>query len=143
GCYYMTDVEPSAQGAYQPAENGTREHGVYSSFGEARLAFDLGHLALRAAIRVRTNRAVQQDGQLLNEEHGPFMLETTVGRMIFNELLPEDLPYQNEIMDRPNLRRVVAFCYRSLGDAATAEIVDKIKNTGFHYATRSGVTIAI
>jgi DNA-directed RNA polymerase subunit beta' len=46
-------------------------------------------------------------------------------------------------MDRPNLRRVVAMCYRELGGEETAEVVDRIKNTGFHYATRSGVTIAI
>ena len=57
--------------------------------------------------------------------------------------MPEGIPFQNDNMDRPHLREVVAVCYRELGGEATAEIVDKIKNTGFHYATRSGITIAI
>jgi DNA-directed RNA polymerase subunit beta' len=143
GCYYMTDVEPRDHGAYATTNNGTSQVGVYSSFETARIAYELGHVALRAPIRVRTPRSVHQGGELLNAERKPYMLETTVGRMIFNELLPEELPFQNDIMDRPNLRKVVALCYSRLGNAATAEIVDRIKATGFHYATRSGVTIAI
>ena len=143
GCYYMTDMEESAPGAHQPAANGNAEKGVYGSFESARYAFDLGHLDLRARVKVQTNRAVQQDGEIINEAGEPIFIVTSVGRIIFNELLPEVLPFQNDNMDRPNLRKVVALCYRQLGDQATAEIVDAIKSTGFHYATRSGVTIAI
>jgi DNA-directed RNA polymerase subunit beta' len=148
GCFYMTDIDPEGRGAYKGADGRVAE-GVYGSFEEARLAFDLGIIDLRAPIRVRTTRPVRGGGTTTHPEIGPdglprpFMVETTVGRIIFNEVVPEELPFQNDGMDRPNLRRVVAACYRELGGERTAEVVDRIKNTGFHYATRSGVTIAI
>ena len=59
------------------------------------------------------------------------MVDTTVGRIIFNDVLPESIPFQNLGMDRPSLRKVVRLCYRTLGGEATAEVVDRIKNTGF------------
>jgi DNA-directed RNA polymerase subunit beta' len=142
GCYYMTDLAPRARGAFDPSAEGPLK-GIYSSFDEAKLAFDLGVLDLRAPIRVRTGRPIEENGGVRNSERNVILLDTTVGRIIFNEILPAALPYQNDGMDRPNLRRVVAMCYRELGGEETAEVVDRIKNTGFHYATRSGVTIAI
>ncbi len=148
GCYYMTDIDPKARGAYRPA-NGRVAVGVYGSPEEAKLAFDLGVVDLRAPIMVRSPRAVQAGGVRsdpeLDAQGRPKarMFETTVGRIILNETLPDSLPFQNDGMDRPHLREVVALCYRELGGERTAEVVDRIKNTGFHYATRSGVTIAI
>ena len=149
GCYYMTDKDANARGAYREA-NGRAAEGLFGSFEEAKLAFDLGIVDLRAPIRVRTTKAVLGDGNVLTEPEydtngnpRPHFIETTVGRIIFNEILPEELPFQNVIMDRPNLRKVVATCYRTLGGEATGEVVDRIKATGFHYATRSGITIAI
>ncbi len=148
GCYYMTDIDEKAAGRYVAA-NGKPAAGTYGSAEEAKLAFDLGIVQLRAPIRVRTTRSVEAGGGILNPETDkkgkakPFFFETTVGRIIFNEVLPEELPFQNDGMDRPNLRRVVAMCYRELGRDRTAEIVDRIKTTGFHYATRSGITIAM
>jgi DNA-directed RNA polymerase subunit beta' len=148
GCYYMTDIDQKARGAYRPA-NGRSAEGIYGSAAEAKLAFDLGIVDLRAPIRVRTTRPVQSGASVqlpeldANGNPKPFFFDTTVGRVIFNEVLPEQLPFQNDSMDRPTLRRVVALCYRELGRDQTAEIVDRIKSTGFHYATRSGVTIAI
>jgi DNA-directed RNA polymerase subunit beta' len=149
GCYYMTDIDAGARGAYREA-NGRPAEGHFGSFEEAKLAFDLAIVDLRAPIRVRTTKTVFGDGGSLAEpEFGadgnprPHTIETTVGRIIFNEILPPELPFQNVIMDRPNLRKVVATCYRTLGGEATGEVVDRIKATGFHYATRSGITIAI
>ncbi len=149
GCYYMTDTEENARGAYRADSTGRVLSGLYGSFEEAKLAFDLGIVDLRARIMVRTVRPVVTAGAITSPEPGPggtpkpHLFETTVGRIIFNEVLPEEFPFQNDTMDRPNLRRVVAACYRQLGGERTAEVVDRIKNTGFHYATRSGVTIAI
>ena len=146
GCYYMTDIDPKARGAYRPAENGRPPEGVYGSFEEAKLAYDLGVVDLRAPIKVRTDRPVQGEAP---PEPGPDgkpkarLIDTSVGRIIFNEVLPPELPFWNEVMNRPNLREVVAQCYRELGGERTAEVVDRIKDIGFHYATKSGVTIAI
>ncbi|MFN0096092.1 MAG: DNA-directed RNA polymerase subunit beta' [Dehalococcoidia bacterium] len=149
GCYYMTDIDLNGRGAYRLADAGHGSEGTYGSFEEARLAFDLGVVELRSPIRVRTERPVfGADGleePVLNANglaRGRFIV-TSVGRIIFNEVLPEGVPFQNAVMDRPHLREVVALCYRQMGGEATAEVVDRIKNTGFHYATRSGVTIAI
>ncbi len=149
GCFYMTDMDPQGRGAYRE-ENGRPAEGFFGSFEEAKLAFDLGIVDLRAAIRVWTTRSVQgKDGVPSTPEVLPsgevkrIPVETTVGRIIFNDVLPEEIPFQNLGMDRPALRRVVALCYRTLGGEETAQVVDRIKNTGFHYATRSGITIAI
>ena len=148
GSYYMTEVAEGARGAFVEA-NGAPARGVYSSFDEAKLAFDLGTVDLRASIKVRTDRPAA-DGNESDEASGPAtplaaarLLETTIGRIIFNEVLPEELPFQNYTMDRPALRRLVALVYRELGSEATAEVVDRIKEVGFRFATQSGVTIAI
>ncbi len=147
GSYYMTEVSESARGAFVES-NGAPARGVYASFDEAKLAFDLGALDLRAPIKVRTDRPAA--GSIDSEEaagaaplDAPRLLETTAGRIIFNEVLPEVLPFQNYTMDRPALRRLVALVYRELGSEATAEVVDRIKEVGFRFATQSGVTIAI
>jgi len=79
------------------------------------------------------------------------IVETTVGRLIFNEVLPGGvasavtggIDYLNERMDRKMLKTVVARCYEVLGNEDTAEVVDNIKRIGFEYATRSGITIAV
>ncbi|MGE3073812.1 MAG: DNA-directed RNA polymerase subunit beta' [Dehalococcoidia bacterium] len=149
GCYYMTDIDTKAKGGYKEVK-GQQPEGVFGSLAEAKLAFDLGMLDLRAPIRVRTERIVDGNGgtvdePTLDEEGNPKsrFVETTVGRIIFNEVLPEGMHFQNVIMDRPNLRKVVSTCYRTMGSEETGEVVDRIKATGFHYATRSGITIAI
>ena len=127
GCYYLTLLDPNARGAYK---KGPPSEGVFGSFAEAKLAHDLGIVGLQAPIRVRDTR-------------GGKFIDTSVGRIIFNELLPEELGFRNEVMDKKALRNVVADCYKALGNEATAEAVDQIKRAGFQYCTRSGMTIAI
>jgi len=128
GCYYLTLVKPRAKGEYRP---GIPPKGVYSSFQEAKLAHDLGLVGLQAKIKVRDPRT---GGQLI---------DTTVGRIIFNEVLPEELALRNEVLDKKDLKDLVAECHHKLGMERTGEMVDAIKNVGFHYATQSGMTIAI
>jgi DNA-directed RNA polymerase subunit beta' len=128
GCYYLTLIKPVAKGEYRP---GMPPQGVYGSFQEAKLAYDLGLVELQAKVKVRDART---DGQLI---------DTTVGRIIFNEVLPQELDFRNEVLDKKDLKDLVAECYRKLGMEHTAEMVDAIKNVGFHYATQSGMTIAI
>ena len=79
------------------------------------------------------------------------VIETTVGRIIFDEILPAGvgtavsggIDFINEKMDRKMLKTVVARCYDVLGNEDTAEVVDNIKRIGFEYATQSGITIAV
>ena len=66
-----------------------------------------------------------------------------MGRIIFNRALREELWFINEVLDRKGVDSVVARCYKHLGREVTAEVVDNIKDLGFEYATRSGITIAV
>ncbi len=121
GCYYLTTAKAGAQG----------EGKYFGSFEEARLAHDLGVIELRAEIEVR---APGQDGQ---------KIKTTVGRIIFNEVLPPEFSFQNTAIDKTILKQLVTECCRTLDDKETAEILDNFKKLGFHYATKSGITIAM
>ena len=68
---------------------------------------------------------------------------TTAGRIIFNRVLPEPLQFVNERLDKAGVNDLVQLCYRRMGQEVTAEVADQIKSIGFHYATRSGITIAV
>ena len=123
GCYYLTMVEENAKGT------GRR----FSSLEDARLAYDLGIINLRAEIKVR-----------LESENGVNgWVDTTAGRIIFNDALPVELGFRNVEMDKSALNDVTAEIHRILGNEGTVVALDAIKNLGFHYATRSGITIAI
>jgi len=79
-----------------------------------------------------------------NGAHGRVQgFKTTVGRVIFNEAMPRALAYKNEVLDKGKLKDVIGEVYRELGPAKTAQVADDIKRLGFHYATRSGTTMAI
>ena len=118
GCYYMTLVRPGARG----------ENRVFRDGDEAILAYQLNEVELQARVTIRV------DGQ---------RMETTVGRLLFNERIPKELGFHNQVIKRKELSALVAEVYRRFGTAATAEFLDGIKEIGFKYATRSGTTIAI
>ena len=128
GCYYLTLSRDDGQGGYRP---GMPLRGLYASFEEARLAYDLGELHLHAKIRVRDARS------------GGALVETTVGRIIFDDVVPDGMPFQNALMDKKTLRDLVSRCYKELGGDPTALMADKIKDMGFRFGTQSGVTIAV
>ncbi len=121
GSYYLTTIKRGAKG------EGT----VYGSFEEAQLTHELGQVDLRAEIEVRDP---QKEGE---------RLKTSVGRIIFNEVLPPQLGYLNKAIDKSGLKQLVTECCRVLPDETTAEVLDQIKNLGFHYASRSGTSIAM
>ncbi|MCL4459815.1 MAG: DNA-directed RNA polymerase subunit beta' [Chloroflexi bacterium] len=124
GCYYMTIIKAGAKG----------EGKFFSSPEEARLAYDLGIIDLQAAIKVRMPSAETDKTEIIT---------TSIGRIIFNEILPPRLRFKNETMDRKTLRATIAECYRIYGTERTAELLDDIKQMGFQFATKSGITIAI
>ena len=121
GCYYLTTVIPGATG------EGT----ILGSFEEAKLRYELGNIDLRAEIEVRKE---QENGK---------RIKTSVGRIIFNEVLPPELGFYNESIDKSSLKQIVTDCYKFLPNEETAEVVDSIKQLGFRYATKSGTTIAM
>lgn len=118
GCYYMTMVK----------EKGKGSGGRFANFDDARLAYDLGQIDLCSMINVR---------------NGAEWVDTTVGRIIFNEVLPAEIDFRNEEINKSVLRDLVADCYRKVGKEETARVVDAFKDLGFAYASKSGITIAI
>ncbi|MCS7287225.1 MAG: DNA-directed RNA polymerase subunit beta' [Anaerolineae bacterium] len=124
GCYYLTLMEEGVKG----------EGKIFADFDEVILAYETGVVDLHAKIKVLAKPSPDQ---------APQLIETTPGRVIFNVALPEELRFQNKVMDKKALNDLVAECYRKLGMHATAQVVDALKDLGFKYATRSGITLAM
>jgi DNA-directed RNA polymerase subunit beta' len=135
GCFYLTMEREGRKG----------EGKVFANFDEVELAYNLGKVDLHARIKLRVPYRYTLPGRHNAIENGDEsgMIDTTVGRVLFNQWLPEPLRYVNNVMDKGTLNDLVAEAYRLLGQEGTAELVDQIKEVGFRYATRSGLTIAI
>jgi DNA-directed RNA polymerase subunit beta' len=136
GCFYLTSEREGAKG----------EGKVFGSLDEIELAHALGHVDLHARIKLhaKTHYTIAgkryADGRARQRE-----IETTVGRALFNQILPEELQFWDPgvPLAKGQLKDLVSEAYNQLGLEATADLVDRIKAIGFRYATRSGVTIAI
>jgi len=118
GCYYLTLEKQKSQ----------EEMKEFCSPDEAIMSYDLGYTSLQEQIKVRINGS---------------KIVTTVGRLLFNERLPEALRYCNQVVDRKMLAEIVARCYRMFGTAVTAKTLDGLKELGFSFATKAGTTIGI
>ncbi|MDP9374216.1 MAG: DNA-directed RNA polymerase subunit beta' [Chloroflexota bacterium] len=133
GCYYMTLPRDGARG----------EGKSFVDFNEVMLAYESGLLDLQARIKVLQPGAAGVDGADGAGDGGSRLLETTVGRVIFNQEVPEELGFRNVTMARKQLRLLIADCYRKLGPDRTARLADRLKGLGFRYATRGGLSIGI
>ncbi len=109
--------------------------------GENKMVADIPHFG--AAAMDETREELRQLGLLGSTWPKERLLCTTVGRVIFNRSLPEELWYIDDTLDRKGVDAVVARCYKHLGRDKTAKLVDNIKDMGFQFATRSGITIAV
>ncbi|MEA2574657.1 MAG: DNA-directed polymerase subunit beta [Chloroflexia bacterium] len=132
GCYYMTVMRPGTEG----------EGKIFASPEEAELAYNSGIINLQAPIVVR----------MRNHEGKTELVETTVGRVMFNavvyrfneELSPEErIPYRNQAMDKGALRGLMAEVHLKMGSRRTAEVADVFKRLGFQFATKSGMSVAV
>jgi DNA-directed RNA polymerase subunit beta' len=132
GCYYLTVLAEAETGAGR----------AFSSADEAIMAAQLGQVHVQAPIKVEIDivEGTEEDGTLRTH---PEVIETTAGRVIFNTVLPRELGFSNQVMDRKGLKEIIARCYRDLGPDATARLVDGIKAVGFRYATAAGITIGV
>jgi DNA-directed RNA polymerase subunit beta' len=109
--------------------------------GESKMIKDIAAFGAAAMNEVR--EALRVLGLLGASWPTNRLITTTVGRIVFNRALPEELWFINDVLDRKGVDAVVARCYKHLGRDLTAEVVDNIKDLGFSYATRSGITIAV
>jgi DNA-directed RNA polymerase subunit beta' len=118
GSYYLTKSKTGDLG----------EGRVFSSAGEVVIAYDCARVGLHAKIKVRIR------GKLI---------ETTVGRVIFNQIVPEEIGFINELLNKKRLTQIVQLVFRTCGNLKTAEFLDKLKDLGFSYATQGGLSVGV
>jgi len=151
GCYYVTMARP-----LNPGEQAR----AFSSKEEAIMAYDEKRLGLHDPIKIRVPKgtvvAEEKSRREINATLGEdSRLLTTVGRVIFNDLLPDNalarregngtgtwLPYYNVPLDKKGLQRIITECHGLLGRSKTIALLDAIKDLGFRWATVAGVSIA-
>jgi DNA-directed RNA polymerase subunit beta' len=134
-----------------PVEDGRGTGRAFSSVAEARMAFDAGQLEMGSKVKIRMKDVVPPAGMTLPEgvqadENGiiaTLTVETTLGRAIFNETLPLDYPFIDATVDKKRLSLIVNDLAERYTKAQVAASLDALKETGFHWATRSGATVAI
>ncbi len=118
GCYFLTSEIKEGLGAGK----------VFSNTDEAIMAYQEKCVDLRAKIKVRLESGI---------------IETTPGRLLFNEILPPEIDFVNETVNKSKLKRIMAQVFTTKGQEATADLADAIKNLGFRYATSSGISIGM
>ena len=126
----------------QEREGSLGEGRVFGSVAEALMAFDLGELAIGAKIRLRLRDIVPPEGSELRAD-GSILLETTLGRAIFNEALPADYPFVNAEVGKKRLGVIINDLAERYPKVEVATCLDALKELGFRWATRSGVTVSI
>ncbi len=129
GCFYLTMEKPLAEGQTER---------LFSSEGEAILTYQLRRVTLHEPVIAMVKAWDEEAGAAVDTR-----VRTTVGRIIFNQIVPDRLRFKNVNMKRTELRKLVDECYRILGPEETANVVDGVKAVGFQYATRGGMTIAV
>jgi DNA-directed RNA polymerase subunit beta' len=136
GSYYLTYLNDD--------ENEPGSGYVFKNSFEAMTAYDLGKVSLQAKIKVRISNkgrtVVTEDGKRIE---GNKVIETTVGRCIFNDILSEEMPFYNLTMSGKSLKVVINDCAQFCGNRATIALLDDIKDIGFKYAGTAGLSFGI
>ncbi|HZK22406.1 MAG TPA: DNA-directed RNA polymerase subunit beta' [Oscillospiraceae bacterium] len=139
GSYYLTIVKPGEKG----------EGKVFRDVSEAVMAYDEGDIGLHAEIKIRISKVI--DGENVTK-----MLTTTLGRVIFNQPIPQDLGFVDRtdpdkifdlevdtLVDKRQLGKIIDRCIKIHGTSIASEVLDKVKDQGYKYSTKSGITVAI
>src|SRR5687768_11819138 len=142
GCYYLTKSRAGAKG----------EGRVFGNTDDVLLALEAGEVETLTPIRLRysgslLDMTVTRDDQAVLQAEAQDVknkiINTTVGRVIFNTSLPSIMPFVNGQLKKKGLQQVVQYCHQHYGLEHTVEMLDSLKNLGFTYATRSGLSIGI
>lgn len=115
---------------------------LFADYDEVEAAYHLGYVDLHAKIRFRTKTYYDDEGNRLDEPQER-IIETTVGRVIFNQVLPEFARFVNWPVDKGGIKDIMGLIYDLGGRELTVQVADPIKDLGFHFATKSGITLAI
>jgi len=133
GVYYLTMWEDAPRKGDGMA---------FADMDEVELAYQLKKVDIHAKIRLRTTTWYDEEGNRLDEPETR-VIHTTVGRVLFNRIMPESLRFINKVLDKGGIKKVISMLYEIGGEKVTGEVADKVKDLGFAYATRSGVSLAI
>ena len=139
GCYYLTIINENAKGAGR----------IFSSEDEAIMAYSMGQITLQSPIKVRITRTFR-------DETGSRLIDTTLGRLIFNDALPQNLGFRkreclddmfalevDELVGKKQLSKIVDQCFHTQGEHRTAQVLDAIKALGFKYSTVGAITVSV
>ncbi len=142
GLYYLTKSRPGTKG----------EGRTFASMDDVLIALEMGEVETLTPIKLRhTGRVIDlvkafDNQNLLHTEPIEFSKQymgTTVGRVILNDVLPDEMPFINGLLKKKGLSQLVQYCYLKFGIRVTVKMLDLIKSLGFLYATRAGISIGI
>ncbi len=130
GCYYITKALPGDKG----------EGMVFASMDEAVIAYDQGRVALHARVKVRVPATPDEFAE---GKTGMQIVDTTMGRILFNRIVPRNVGYINEILTKRRLVQIIGQIFHKSGNLLTTRFLDDLKDMGFYYATKGGLSISI
>src|SRR6195952_1154021 len=142
GLYYLTKKRTGAKG----------EGRTFASMEDVLIALEMGEVETLTAIKLRytgkvidLNKAFDNQNILHTEpiEFTKQYMDTTVGRVILNDALPEGMPFVNGLLKKKGIGQLINYCYLNLGLEVTVKTLDEVKNLGFLYATRAGISIGV
>ena len=138
GCYWLSKIRAGALGQGK----------IFSSSEEALLAYEFGQIDLKAKIKVEIDKTFNLENLEKNKSKSCFasdlqLVETTAGRILLNEILPNDFPFQNETLDSKKLEEITRLLIERYGNQKAADILDQIKSLGFEYSTVSGLSLGM
>ncbi|MBC7840391.1 MAG: DNA-directed RNA polymerase subunit beta', partial [Nitrospiraceae bacterium] len=142
GLYYLTKSRAGTKG----------EGRTFASIDDVLIALEMGELETLSPIKLRyTGRVIDIAKAFDNQnvmhsepvEYQKQYMETTVGRVILNDVLPDEMPFINGLLKKKGMAQLVHYCYLNFGLQVTVKMLDEIKALGFLYATRAGISIGI
>lgn len=142
GLYYLTKMRPNSKGSGR----------TFASIDDVLIALEMGEVETLTAIKLRhTGKVIDltkafDNQNILHTEPIEFSkqyMDTTVGRVILNDVLPESMPFINGLLKKKGMAQLVQYCYLRFGLQTTVQMLDEVKKLGFLYATRAGISIGI
>jgi len=133
GVYYLTMAQKA---------NHKGDGRAFADIDEVEMAYALDQVEIHSEIKLRAKTWYDEKGDRLPEPETR-IIDTTVGRVLFNRILPEEIQFVNEKLDKGGVKDLIADVYELSGQEKTTDVADKIKALGFEYAMRSGTTLAV
>ena len=125
GCYWLTKIKPGSKG----------EGRIFASTEEAIMAFENNEISLKSAIKVKIEKKISDE-----KDSNSNLIETSLGRILFNEALPKDYPFINETVGSKKMEKIISDIIDNYSQQIIEDTLDKVKNLGFESATISGVS---